>query len=312
MRSNNIVASSSKKVLFLLLCIISFNKDIFSQNNQSNLEFNSTRLRGVIIAESTVGTLAMIGLHYLWYKKFPHSRFHLFNDNNEWLNMDKAGHATTAYNICAFQYNTMQWCGLNNNRSNWIAGLTALGFQTIIEIFDGFSQKWGFSKGDMLANIAGTGLFMVQQFAWKDQRMQLKFSFHRTVFPKYNPGELGENKWQRWLKDYNGQTYWLSVNPSSFMNKKTDFPKWLNLVAGYGAGGMTGAVFNPATIGNKILPEFTRERKYFFSFDADIYRLFNKASSPLLFLPALNIMKLPSPAFEFKRNTKMKFYSYYF
>ena len=95
----------------------------------------------------------MIGLHYLWYKKFPHSRFHLFNDNAEWLNMDKAGHATTAYNISALQYNTMRWCGINNNRSAWIGGLTALGFQTVIEIFDGFSQKWGFSTGDMLANI---------------------------------------------------------------------------------------------------------------------------------------------------------------
>ncbi len=309
---NNIVANSHKRVLFLLLCIISFNKLLFSQNRPSNQEFNNTRLRGVVIAESAVGTLTMVGLHYLWYKKFPHSRFHLFNDNNEWLNMDKVGHATTAYNICAFQYNTMQWCGLNNNRSNWIGGLTALGFQTIIEIFDGFSQKWGFSTGDMLANIAGTTLFMAQQFVWKEQRVQLKFSFHKTIYPQYNPGELGKNIWQRWLKDYNGQNYWLSVNPSSFMSNQTDFPRWLNLTFGYGADGMTGAVTNPAKIDNREIPEFKRVRKYFISADANINRLFNKASSPSLFLPALNIMKLPSPAFEFKRNTKMKFYSYYF
>lgn len=298
-----------KQVFFVLFFITSFSNACFSQNN---INYNGKRLRQVVITESAVGTVAMIGLHYLWYKKFPHSRFHLFNDNSEWLNMDKAGHATTAYNISAVQYNAMRWCGLSNNRSSWIGGLTALGFQTVIEIFDGFSQKWGFSTGDMLANIAGTGLFMAQQFAWKEQRLQLKFSFHHTVFAQYNPGELGKNKWQRWLKDYNGQTYWLSVNPSSFMSSATTFPRWLNLTAGYGAEGMTGATVNPKEVDNKPIPEFKRALKYFFSLDADMYRLFNKANSSLLVLPVLNIMKIPAPTLEFKKNAKMKFYSFYF
>ena len=206
----------------------------------------------------------------------------------------------------------MRWCGLSNNHSGWIGGLTALGFQTIIEIFDGFSQKWGFSTGDMLANMAGAGLFVVQQLAWQQQRVQLKFSFHRTIFAGYNPEELGKNKWQRWLKDYNGQTYWLSVNPSSFMRSTTVFPRWLDLAAGYGADGMTGASANPHKIGDEILPEFTRTRKYLFSIDADIYRVFNKAGSSPLGLPILDIMKLPAPAIELKRNNKFRFYGFYF
>jgi hypothetical protein len=76
--------------------------------------------------------------------------------------MDKAGHATTAYNISSIQYNMMRWSGVKNNWVIWVRRLTALDFQTIIEIFDGFSQKWGFSKMDMLANIFGTTLFMSQ------------------------------------------------------------------------------------------------------------------------------------------------------
>jgi hypothetical protein len=39
------------------------------------------------------------------------------------------------------------------------------------------------------------------------------------------------------LKDYNGQTYWLSVNLHSFY-KGSKIPKWLNLAIGYGANGM--------------------------------------------------------------------------
>jgi hypothetical protein len=65
----------------------------------------------------------------------------------------------------------------------------------------------------------------------------LKFSFHRSIFSKFNPGELGKNIWQRWLKDYNGQTYWLSINPSSFIKDNSGFPKWLNTAFDYAQKG---------------------------------------------------------------------------
>ncbi len=306
----NIVTNKTKGLFFLLLFIVCFIQNTPAQNNVVNEGINNNRLRGVVLVESAVGTFAMVGLHYLWYKKFPHSRFHLFNDNNEWLNMDKAGHATTAYNFCAIQYNTMRWCGLNNRQSNLIGGLTALGAQTIVEIFDGFSQKWGFSTGDMLANITGTALFVAQQSVWNQQRVQMKFSFHKTIFPQYNPNELGKNKWQRWLKDYNGQNYWLTVNPSSFMSSTSNFPKWINFAGGIGAEGMTGAVTNPSKIGNASIPEFKRKRTYFISADANLPKLFNSSNSILLSIA--NIIKLPAPAIEFKKGEAVKFYGIYF
>jgi hypothetical protein len=45
---------------------------------------------------------------------------------------------------------------------------------------DGHSAKWGFSKGDMLANIAGCVLFEGQQLLWHEQRISLKYSYHGT------------------------------------------------------------------------------------------------------------------------------------
>ncbi len=308
-QKNNFI-KSLKKIAFLLLFVTCFNSVTVAQNNVSSEGINVGRLRGVVIVESAIGTFAMVGLHYLWYKKFPHSRFHLFNDNNEWLNMDKAGHSTTAYNFCAIQYNTMRWCGLNNRQSNLVGGLTALGAQTIVEIFDGFSQKWGFSTGDMLANITGTALFMTQQSAWNEQRIQMKFSFHKTIFAQYNPNELGKNKWQRWLKDYNGQNYWLSVNPSSFMSNKSNLPRWINIACGIGAEGMTGAVTNPSKIGNALIPEFKRKRKYIISADVNLTKLFNTSNS--ISLSLANIIKLPAPALEFKKSATVKLHALYF
>lgn len=274
--------------------------------------FNRGRFKTVIITESIIATAGTIALHYLWYKKFPKSRFHLFNDNAEWLSMDKIGHATTAYNMSAIQYDLMRWSGVNNRTAAWTGGLTALGLQTMIEIFDGFSSQWGFSKGDMLANVLGSALFVSQQLTWGEQRIRMKFSFHRTIYAKYNPKELGSDKWQSWLKDYNGQTYWLTINPSSFMSSNTSFPRWLNVSMGASADGMIGGRTNPSKIGNMEIPPFKRERKFLFAADVDLKRINPSATGPQVFLSLPNVIKVPTPTISFKKGHDPKFYWLYF
>ena len=279
---------------------------------QQNNDINQGRFNGVVITEAVVATAGTIALHYLWYKKFPKSRFHFFNDNAEWMSMDKIGHAATAYNFSAIQYDMMRWSGVDNKKAAWIGGLTALGLQTMIEIFDGYNSEWGFSKGDMLANITGSALFVAQQLAWGEQRARLKFSFHKTIYSKYNTAELGTNKWQSWLKDYNGQTYWLSVNPASFMSSNTSFPQWLNVSMGIGADGMIGARSNPSKIGNLVIPEFKRQYRFLFSVDADLKRIDNKNFDPHVLLTVPNVMKVPAPALEFKKGEKVKYHWLYY
>lgn len=226
--------------------------------------------------------------------------------------MDKIGHAATAYNVSGFQYDMMRWSGVDNKKAAWIGGLTALSMQTLVEIFDGFSQKWGFSKGDMLANILGSALFVAQQQGWGEQRVRMKFSFHKTLYSKYAPAELGSNKWQSWLKDYNGQTYWLSVNPSSFMKSSTSFPRWLSASVGVGAEGMLGARTNPSIIKNVVVPEFKRKQKFLFSVDADLKRINNDQMDTKLLLSVPNILKMPAPTLTFKQDSPVKFSWMYF
>src|SRR6186713_224237 len=93
--------------------------------------YNQGRVNGVVFAEAAVGTAVTIGLNYLWYKKFPRSPFHFFNDNNEWLSMDKVGHATTAYNIAAIQGDLLRWGGVRAGTAALAGTLTALGFMTM-------------------------------------------------------------------------------------------------------------------------------------------------------------------------------------
>jgi hypothetical protein len=274
--------------------------------------YDPGRVNGVIIAESAIGTIATIGLNYLWYRKFPHSRFHLFNDNNEWLNMDKVGHATTAYNIAAIQNDLLRWGGVRPGTSALIGTMTGLGFLTMIEIMDGHSAKWGFSIGDMLANIAGSVLFEGQQLLWGEQRISLKYSYHGTIFPQYYPAELGSNLPQRMLKDYNGQTYWLAFNIGSFLPAANGFPKWLDLSVGYGAEGMIGASSNPSAINGRPIPDFKRYRQFYLSVDADLYRIDGLSPLSTALLKVNRTLKLPAPALEWNDGQGAKWHWFYY
>ena len=301
------------KVICSALLFLVISKNVIGQgvSEQGFLppseNFNRGRFNAVVISEAGIATLVTIGLQYLWYKKFPRSRFHFFNDNDEWLNMDKVGHATTAYNIAAFQYNMMRWSGINKNTSLWIGMGTALAYMSMIEISDGFSTQWGFSPGDMIANISGITIFGVQQSVWHQQRILMQYSYHNSIFAKYNPGELGTNLPERMLKDYNGQSYWLSFNLSSFMGK-TNFPKWINANIGYGASGMTGAVHNPSVVDGKPVPSFTRQRKMFFGVTGAF-----TANNTISYPSWLNIFKIPSPVVEWNlQSSKIKFRSFYY
>lgn len=279
---------------------------------QPSQNYNPGRVNGTIIVESAIGTVITIGLNYLWYKKFPHSRFHYFNDNNEWLNMDKVGHATTAYNVAAIQSDVLHWGGVRAGTAALIGTATALGFMTMIEIMDGHSDAWGFSKGDMIANLAGCLLFEGQQLLWKEQRISLKYSYHGTIFPKYHPAELGSNLPQRMLKDYNGQTYWLSFNIGSFLPASANFPNWLNASVGYGAEGMTGASKNPTEVNGKPIPSFQRYRQFYFSFDTDLYRVNGLSPLATTLLKVNRTLKMPAPALEWNEVQGLQLHPFYY
>jgi hypothetical protein len=106
------------------------------------------------------------------------------------------------------------------------------------------------------------------------------------------------------MKDYNGQTYWLSVNLRSFMKTESTFPVWLNAAAGIGADGMIGARQNPVEINGKTIPSFKRNRQFYLAADADLHRIRStQALNAPLF--SLQYFKMPAPAIEYNTNRKL-------
>jgi hypothetical protein len=299
-------------ISFLILLIL-FSRGTLYAQAKLNDTINKKRLNTVLISYSAAYAATLGVLYFGWYKDNPATSFHFKDDGESWLQVDKIGHATTAYTFSNYAYWMLRWSGVSNTKSALYGGLMGWGSMTVIEILDGFSAEYGASPSDLLANTLGAGLSVGQNLLWKEQRFTLKFSYTPSEYAQYYPSQLGNSQMQRIIKDYNGQTYWLSASIGSFIRKENRFPKWFCVSVGYGADGMLSPAGNPATDpeGNP-LPQFDRIRQYYFSFDIDLTKI--KTNSKVLrsTLKTLSFIKIPSPTIELDSNGKFTCYWLYF
>jgi uncharacterized protein YfiM (DUF2279 family) len=272
------------------------------KNNSSSI--HHTRLWWVAGAHAAFWTGSYIALNKSWYASYPRSSFHFFNDNSEWEQMDKIGHVWTSYNVGRASVEMWKWTGLSRKRSVIYGGLSAIAYQSIIEIQDGFSAEWGFSWGDMTANVIGAAAYISQELGWKDQRIQIKMSYWPYNYPPDLIGRrnqlFGKSLAERTLKDYNSQTYWISANLKSFF-KASKLPAWLNVSLGYSADGMLGGTENKWTDkqGNYFnRTDIPRVRRFFIAPDIDLTKIKTKSKLLKTIFFTLNILKIPAPAIE--------------
>jgi hypothetical protein len=291
---------------FFIFLFLTVNQFAFASDSLSVFKKRKLTLG---ISTLVVASGSLIYLDQAWFKHYNNTSFHTFNDNAEWFQMDKCGHAFTTYQTGRLMMQAMNWAGYSKKKQLLIGGLSGFAYMTAIEIMDGHSAGWGFSWGDMGANALGAGFVIGQKVLWNEQRIQLKFSYYSSEYAKYNPKLLGESPSTQFLKDYNGQIYWLSINPSSFIKKENKFPKWLNVAIGYGANGMIGARNNDILIENGSSISFNRYRQGYLSLDVDLTRIKTKSKLLKSVFSCLNIIKIPFPNLELSER-KLKF-NYY-
>lgn len=270
------------------------------------------------------------GLYNTWYSQFDQESFHLFNDWGEWENIDKYGHLYTSYFQGVLCYKGAKWTGLSESQSILTGVLCASLFQTTIEVMDGFSSEWGFSLTDMAANALGISAFAFQQKYWGEQRILLKMSSWPKSYDNFeinsNSGQsttdlvsrtddlFGANYFESFLKDYNAQTLWASINVHSFLSSGNKWPKWLNVAVGYSADNMFGGFENSWEIESErfsLDPEYDRYQQFLLGFDIDLSRIDAKHHFLKTLLSVFNIFKVPSPAIEVNAKGEFKLHFVY-
>ncbi|WP_203256996.1 DUF2279 domain-containing protein [Hyunsoonleella ulvae] len=285
--------------VILFLCFTS------TVTSQSRLEqflkpsdtLNKSRRNAVVLSEVTLSGITLVALNNVWYADFERSKFHTINDNSQWLQMDKFGHVFTSYQMGKLGANLLNWSGVRKQDQLLYGATLGFGFLTAVEILDGYSKEWGFSWGDVGANALGTGLYISQELLWNEQRINVKFGFRPSRYADLNPEKLGNSFSEQVLKDYNGQTYWLSFNLYSFF-KGSKIPKWLNVTLGYGGEGMlTGT----RVADNQMLTTIPRFRQFYLSLDVNLSNLRTKSALLKSIFNIFNMIKIPFPTLEFNK-----------
>jgi hypothetical protein len=147
-------------------------------------------------------------------------------------------------------------------------------------------------------------MLIAQELLWDDQRIHLKMGYNNekydaTLLNRAND-LFGKTNTERFLKDYNAQTYWLSANLRAFF-PKSRLPRWLNIAAGYGATGMLGGFENKwkdANGNDVIRTDIKRQRQWYLSPEIDLTRIKTKSVAVKMLLQFLNMWRIPMPTLE--------------
>jgi hypothetical protein len=247
---------------------------------------------------SYVGAYTLLGT--VWYANSLTPRFRWFNDNREWLQLDKLGHAYGAYLECRVVHAGLLWAGVRPGARLLWGSLAGFLLQSPIEVLDGFSDEWGASWGDLAANATGSLLFFGNQALWGQQRIQLKWGYLPSPYAAQAPRLLGTAPHERMLKDYNGHTYWLTTHLGAWAGGASWAARWgwLGVGLGYGGRGMLGGYFREPW----DVIRAREWRQWLLSLDVDLSRIPTRRRGLRLLFQAVGLVRIPLPALVLSRH----------
>lgn len=271
----------------------------YTQTNffQPSDSLNYKRALGLNLVNASIWGGSLFALNRVWYADYPKSKLHTFNDASEWLQMDKFGHAFTAFQVSKSLASLNRWSGMSPVNSVVLASSLAFGYQTSIEFLDGFSSEWGFSWSDVAANAFGSLLYVSQELIFAREVVHFKQSYSPTIYASMRPNTLGSTPMERYLKDYNGQTYWFSVSPKTLL-PKVSFPNWLLFSFGYSVDAKLVGLSNIYTSKDQIT--YLAKREFLFSLDIDLSKFKYKRIWVKNVLRPFSAIKIPFPSLLWK------------
>jgi hypothetical protein len=187
-------------------------------------------------------TLAVIGGELLllgWYGKtnwwqegntgeFRTVKEGWFGQNTYAGGADKLGHFYMNYVGSRVVAHALRWAGNDDAGAVTLGTLTTLGAMTVVEIIDGYSKRWRFSREDAVMNVLGAGAaVLMERNPAVDRLLDFRLHYKPSASNQYNFDPFG---------DYSGQTYIVALKASGIPGlREHRWLRYVELVAGYGA-----------------------------------------------------------------------------
>ena len=247
-----------------------------------------------------IWALLLLLLSFIWYKGIFKGHFTFFDDSGEWVQMDKMGHFFASFQVSRWFIQILKWQNIDSEKARKIGVWGGVLFVSPIELLDGFALDYGFSWSDILANVAGSFFLWLQYSVFSRIHFMPKFSFSVSPFAVMRKEMLGSFFLSQLIKDYNGQTYWISFSPNVFL-KQAIFPKWLHLSFGYGGENLLGGHDN-IWQNKESTFDFThlvRIREFYVSLDLDFQYLEGSNYLKKALKLSSSCLKFPFPSVGF-------------
>jgi len=134
---------------------------------------------------------------------------------------DKFGHATSSATGTAIFSAINRRLGIPRREAAMRGALTTLLYMTLVEVGDGFSEEFGFSYGDMIANTSGCVFGYFQETSPRFDRL---FDLRWEYVPTSSLGGPASEP----TTDYDGSSYILALNVGALAHPRRR--TWLDVV----------------------------------------------------------------------------------
>lgn len=145
---------------------------------------------------------------------------------------DKLGHLYSTYVGTRLLTNAFEWAGHDRDSAAWLAAATTWGSMLAVEIGDGFSTHYRFSKEDLIMNTLGSGLALLME---KNPELDALLDYRLMYWPSSAARRTGQVSP---VSDHSGQTYLLAIKASGIPAlRKIEPLRYFELALGYGTRG---------------------------------------------------------------------------
>jgi|SRR5579862_559957 len=275
------IAPRIRRLFFLLLALPMVLISSATLKAQDSTHIDGGRV--ALVSGALIGTVVAVHIYQAdaWWQG-QQQPFRFANDWEYALNIDKLGHMYGGYSESRLAQATLGWIGFDEKTSLFYGSVIGLSYQLYVEVEDGFHKEYGFSPGDGFSDIMGASIPLAQTAFPVLQNFTLKFSY----WPSQNYlNELKQQQFHVFIDDYEGQTFWLGIDPHFLMGEHLaeSVPPWLGIAIGEGAHGLEN-------LGDPT-------RLYYLTLDYNFSKIPTSSAFLHTALSALDFFHLPAPGF---------------